>query len=377
MPTLESLFATVAGVPSPYGYITQPVETITPSGGTATMDNGAYNVFSLVIGSDTTIAHSNVPSTGTRHAFELHLTWVTGTITWPSEWTLGDATPTETGEYLISGVTLDGGTNWKIAVMATADIWTPSNITTALWLDAADSSTVTESSGAVSQWDDKSGNGNNFTQGTSANQPTYSTGEINGLPAIIFDGSDDFLGAASPVVPTTHSLFIVFKPTIESVSGGLLGQWESGQTGRFVLVTNRLCTGTDSAGQLNPFNSTATSGSCAPSGFANNVAIANEATLIESISTTGSENWKLLKNGTEWDSATITSVYQGTNTAIGRYSALTAISYYDGLVAEIVMLGEATSTDTRQRIEGYLAHKWGLTANLPSGHSYKTLPPLA
>ena len=42
---------------------------------------------------------------------------------------------------------------------------------------------------------------------------------------------------------------------------------------------------------------------------------------------------------------------------------------------EIIVLHSAPSTDTRQRIEGYLAHKWGLTANLPSDHPYKNVGP--
>lgn len=51
--------------------------------------------------------------------------------------------------------------------------WTPALITTALWLDAADASTVTLNNLAVSQWNDKSGNGRNVLQATSANQPLY------------------------------------------------------------------------------------------------------------------------------------------------------------------------------------------------------------
>ena len=43
--------------------------------------------------------------------------------------------------------------------------------------------------------------------------------------------------------------------------------------------------------------------------------------------------------------------------------------------AEVVCLTAPASTDIRQRIEGYLAHKWGLTANLPSNHPYKVNPP--
>ena len=41
------------------------------------------------------------------------------------------------------------------------------------------------------------------------------------------------------------------------------------------------------------------------------------------------------------------------------------------------MLPSAPTQEQRQRIEGYLAHTWGLTANLPAGHPYKAAPPLA
>jgi hypothetical protein len=32
-------------------------------------------------------------------------------------------------------------------------------------------------------------------------------------------------------------------------------------------------------------------------------------------------------------------------------------------------------TDTREKIEGYLAWKWGLEGNLPIGHPYKSAAP--
>lgn len=51
--------------------------------------------------------------------------------------------------------------------------WTPAQISTALWLDAADSSTVTLNGSTVSQWNDKSGNGRNAVQATAANQPGW------------------------------------------------------------------------------------------------------------------------------------------------------------------------------------------------------------
>ncbi|MAE51792.1 MAG: hypothetical protein CMH27_08275 [Micavibrio sp.] len=53
-----------------------------------------------------------------------------------------------------------------------------------LWLDASDESTITESSGNVSQWDDKSGNNNHAT--ASGTEPTTGTVTINSLNALDF-----------------------------------------------------------------------------------------------------------------------------------------------------------------------------------------------
>jgi hypothetical protein len=46
----------------------------------------------------------------------------------------------------------------------------------------------------------------------------------------------------------------------------------------------------------------------------------------------------------------------------------------DGAWAEFVMLSGAKIAD-RRRLEGWLAHKWGLTARLPAAHPYKSIAP--
>jgi trimeric autotransporter adhesin len=47
----------------------------------------------------------------------------------------------------------------------------------------------------------------------------------------------------------------------------------------------------------------------------------------------------------------------------------------NGKMSEVVMVSSTLPTDDRQKLEGYLAWKWGLTANLPVDHPYKTTPP--
>ena len=46
-------------------------------------------------------------------------------------------------------------------------------------------------------------------------------------------------------------------------------------------------------------------------------------------------------------------------------------AFPDGFVAEMITTTSALPIMERQKIEGYLAHKWGLNGKLPSNHPYK------
>ena len=253
--------------------------------------------------------------------------------------------------------------------------WTPSEITTVAWYDFSDAGSLTLSGNNITDVADLSGNSNDLSQATGANQPLY-TGTINSLGVATFDGVNDQLNAAIALFDVDHSIFIVYKPTIESVVGSLIGQWSSGQTGRFVISPNQASSGSASSGSLNPFNSTATNGA-GSFGFANHHTIADEPTLFESLSTTGSESWDIYKNGTVQDTATVTDLYTGVNTALGKESASTGSNHYDGDIAEVVIVGSKVDSGTREKIEGYLAHKWGFEAELPALHPYKDEAPVA
>jgi hypothetical protein len=87
----------------------------------------------------------------------------------------------------------------------------PLSLAPQLWLDASDTATITESSGAVSQWDDKSGNGFNVIQATGANQPTTGVATLNNKNVIQFDGGDSLGLVVSPFSNAPYTTFIVFK----------------------------------------------------------------------------------------------------------------------------------------------------------------------
>lgn len=62
----------------------------------------------------------------------------------------------------------------------------------------------------VGTWSDQSGNARDFTQATGANKPSYQTNELNGLPIVRFDNSNDGMGSSySPTAPFT--IAVIYK----------------------------------------------------------------------------------------------------------------------------------------------------------------------
>lgn len=98
-----------------------------------------------------------------------------------------------------------------------------------LWLDAADTSTISLSGSAVTQWNDKSGNSRNFAQSTSGNRPSSGTRTQNGKNIIDFDGSDDRLVSSSASSTWTFlhdgTQYTVFFAAVKDLDafGDLLG----------------------------------------------------------------------------------------------------------------------------------------------------------
>ncbi len=77
---------------------------------------------------------------------------------------------------------------------------------------------------AVSTWANQTEYGFNVTQGTAANQPIHYTGQINGYPAVRFDGSNDFMQGSFTGSITNKTMMAVVRltnvtPTATSVGG--------------------------------------------------------------------------------------------------------------------------------------------------------------
>jgi len=60
---------------------------------------------------------------------------------------------------------------------------------------------------------------------------------------------------------------------------------------------------------------------------------------------------------------------------IGAFGGVSSLNRLVGAFAEIVFLTGTTNDIDRQKMEGYLAWKWGLQGQLPAGHPYKDAAP--
>lgn len=264
-----------------------------------------------------------------------------------------DLTETETADTSVTYHASDGTSEAMGTLTVTVNAvqpWTPAAIETALWLDAADSSTITLNGSTVSEWRDKSGNARHATQGTTGVRPAYTE---NG---IVF--SADRLSipvAAYPLAGVGYILMVVM--TVADVGtefAGLINIETMNDNPQTILGKGDLI-----QDYIN-------------GGFAINVNASCKTHGILALARTAGITTTLYRNGAQLASSTrpgnlsaLTEFTLGWNVRFGYYR--------NGIINELVVI--TNTADNRQRIEGYLAHKWGLAANLPSDHPYKTAAP--
>lgn len=291
----------------------------------------------------------------------------------------GEETADTSVTYHVSDGTSEAMATLSLTVSAASgpELWTPAEIATGLWLDASDATTITLDSSAVSQWADKSGNNRHATQGASVARPTVSSAALNGLDVLLFDGSNDFLTLGTELgKPQNYTVFAVAKFTkaLGNNQALILSGHSSGDS---YYNWGGICNdGTQSGKHFWQYGNNSGyrwgygAGAFTVGQWGQHVVRHEDGIQDESTWANGSE----LTNSGMAGTATAVS---GTayEMVIGKYGALNSW-YFGGEVAEIVILLSAASTSDRQKVEGYLAHKWGLTAGLPSGHPYKSAPPM-
>lgn len=326
-------------------------------------DNTSTNVTTAFSGSSTNARMARiwkVEETGTVGTVEIQIpdsygaTYLivssSSSLTSPTETALtdnGDGTMSTTvnfadGEFFTFGASTvgPGGVTGSLAMWFKADagVYSDNACTTAL--------TSSDTADALGCWEDQSGNGFTTSQSTSALRADYSIGGLNYNPVFTFDETDDDRLDFSTAPITTPSDIHAYYIIDENDSDGdnhLLGS-NGPNSGRFYLRT-----------MTASFGDNASVTATVPSG----VYLANANYDLGTTTMTFS-----VDAGTPISESITWSVAPGTPFKLGAYGASggEGVNQYNGDLAEmIVFTADHANGNDEQKIQSYLAIKYGLS----------------
>jgi hypothetical protein len=255
---------------------------------------------------------------------------------------------------------------WKLSegISAVAKDFTSNandaTITEAVWIvDEPFSNGVISDYTSMRIWKDKSGNGYDATQATSANRPTYRTNQVNGKPTINFDGSNDVLLSPSGAFGILRnvsgaSIFVVYKASTDlTIQAPIL------------ITTNASTIRLDL--RKNASNLLATSGRTLDADTAESIASTTTNVgnyILQSVKydyqNTLQEQY--LNNTLEGQNLTFQTSgnTSDTNSAYISIGAFATSNYLNGAIAEIIVFNKTLSTAEFNNVNKYLMAKWGL-----------------
>ena len=254
--------------------------------------------------------------------------------------------------------------------------WTPSALSGVLWMDASDCGYTNNQ--PVSVMVDKYGVSNMIDTGLDGiyHRPTCKTNQLNGLSAISFDGdaSDynhgDFLSTAKRFSTNVWTIFIVASGSAQTNNGVISQHNTMADSGRCAFIGTSASSPYDRA-KVFINNGTSFNYECT------NKAFNGIANIIASYAS--SNSYFMAVNGIS-ESLTSGTAFIPLNCnlkigAFGLDSFGTSASPYEGLIFEVLCYTNLLNASDRQKIEGYLAWKWGIQARLPASHPYKNARP--
>ena len=304
--------------------------------GNGTINIGAYdnggeafrgNIYEVIL-------YSNVLTTQQRQQIEGYLMY---------KWNIKSGLPVSHPAFTPNFVP-------SIPTVITPYIWQPNLYSgLALWIDAADASTVGLSGTNVISVRDKTSSAFLFSNATGF---TYNITRFNNTYPSFY----------SPIVSSnllgSNTSISISQPVTTFMVGSKIG---TGISYIFdgVIDANRIAY-YQAAGSL-----------FAGSQFGSATPILNTNFIVCAIyNTTNSFGFV---NGTQYATGNVGTRNATTGLTLGKRFVLN--EGWDGHICEIVFYNRLLSERERQQMEGYLAWKWGLQINLPSSHPFFNFPP--
>lgn len=241
-------------------------------------------------------------------------------------------------------------------------LWGPGNAPARHWYDASDATTIAASGGFVSQWDNKVNGAPHLVQTDGARQPTYSGGMVHS------NGSQLMVAESLPIpADGDHMMFVMFDfANSTSLGDAAISMDAVGAPNNDWQI--------ESAGVGTFSGRMRVTGSGALVGFTggpfNDLCVLN----VNWNFTDASPHYNAFIDGTQCAVDTTYSLALNPTQTLRIFANRVGGTALSGAIGEIVIV-DGVSIDIREKMEGYLAWKWGTQASLPSGHTYKNAPP--
>jgi len=231
---------------------------------------------------------------------------------------------------------------------------------------------ATATSDPVGHWRDKSGNGRNVIQSVGSARPSLRAATINGKRSVDFDGVDDTLWVTPSVTSGDLTALCVYR--YDTLNGGVVydvahqGDSTNAQRSESTGFLNSIGMLVSAAGlvthrldRIRSFVETQGGRSSVAGAYsAGRVALSSAAASHETNTDRygGLDGASLTQttrfNGGAWSAISIGARRNSTPVSVGSV-------FLDGQVCEFLLYERNLSQSQRQRIEQYLAAKWGIT----------------
>ena len=257
------------------------------------------------------------------------------------------------GVYAFSGLQINSSGGYQLSATTgngTNGVFAPTNGLSSckLWLDAADTSSMTLSGGNITTWTDKSGNGNNATGGGAApslaTNSTFTAGDAGSGQVVRFNGTSTYFGLNLNYITNSPYTIIILEvaATIGSSQNYIIGSEYNG-------LEQTLHIGYQSDSDFKWGQYADDMDYDPSSGFS------FPTPRIWELKMDGSKNETLYLNGTAVDTRTANSLLGPlVNGEIGRAFG----NMYNGDIAETIICNTNLSDPQRVGVENYLSNKW-------------------
>jgi prepilin-type N-terminal cleavage/methylation domain-containing protein len=187
-------------------------------------------------------------------------------------------------------------------------------------------------------------------QSTLGNQPIYKTNAINGLPALSFDGTSDYMDNNAVSLGSEITMFAVVTTTSDA-------GWR-----RIINEENNYYLGTGpSTTEFAGFTGNGSAWNASMGSFGSTATLTAKKVYVLDAVVRGSNTYGYV-NGASVGNKSGTKA-ASTSLNIGTHSVTPVAQFWSGNIAEIIVFNRALNDTERKSVESYLGQKWGITVS--------------